>query len=85
MLPGAMDALGVVHDLSHLSDVSMDQLLELTDRPVIASHSNCRALLPGDDMRHLRDESIREIARRGGVIGLNLCRNFIWKYVTFCL
>lgn len=73
----SMDALGVIHDLSHLSDASMDQLLELTDRPVIASHSNCRALLPGDEMRHLRDDSIREIASRGGVIGLNLCRNFI--------
>lgn len=74
----AMDALRMVHDVSHLSDRAMDELLSLTDRPVIASHSNCRALL-NDPMnqRHLRDESIREIARRGGVIGLNLCRNFI--------
>jgi len=74
----AMDALGVVHDVSHLSDRAMDELLELTDRPVMASHSNCRAILNDpSNQRHLRDESIREIARRGGVIGLNLCRNFI--------
>lgn len=74
----AMDAQGVVHDVSHLSDRAMDELLELTDRPVIASHSNCRELLNDPyNQRHLRDESIREIARRGGVIGLNLCRNFI--------
>ncbi len=73
-----MDALGIVHDVSHLSDRAMDELLSLTDRPVIASHSNCRAIV-GEPLnqRHLRDESIREIARRGGVIGLNLCRNFI--------
>lgn len=73
-----MDALGIVHDVSHLSDRAMDELLSLTDRPVIASHSNCRALVNDPkNQRHLRDESIREIARRGGVIGLNLCRNFI--------
>lgn len=76
MIP-AMDALGVVHDLSHLSDRAMDELLTLTDKPVIASHSNCRALLDGKNQRHLRDDSIREVARRGGVIGLNLVRNFI--------
>lgn len=73
----AMDALGVVHDVSHLSDRAMDELFTLTDRPVIASHSNSRSLLDGKNQRHLRDESIAEIARRAGVIGLNLVRNFI--------
>jgi membrane dipeptidase len=76
----AMDDLGVVHDLSHLSDRAMDELLALTDRPVMASHSNCRALFKGQgaaSQRHLRDETIREIAGRGGVIGLNLFRRFL--------
>ncbi len=72
-----MDALGVVHDVSHLSDRALGELFELTDRPVIASHSNCRALLGGVNQRHLTDEAIREIGRRGGVIGLNLVKNFI--------
>ncbi|MFI4897824.1 MAG: dipeptidase [Phycisphaerales bacterium JB059] len=76
-----MDDLGVVHDLSHLSQRATDELLTLTDAPVIASHSNCRALLDGESnpdwQRHLSDDTIREIARRGGVIGLNLVRNFI--------
>ncbi|MEZ6241906.1 MAG: membrane dipeptidase [Phycisphaerales bacterium] len=76
-----MDDLGVVHDLSHLSQRSTEQLLELTDAPVIASHSNCRELLDGRDneqwQRHLADETIAEIGRRGGVVGLNLVRNFI--------
>lgn len=76
MIP-AMDALGIVHDASHLSDRALDELLSLTDQPVIASHSNCRALLDGVNQRHLRDETIVEIGRRGGVIGLNLVRNFI--------
>ena len=74
----AMDHSRIVHDVSHLSDRSMEALFEATDRPVMASHSNCRALLNDPaNQRHLRDESIREIVRRGGVIGLNLCRNFI--------
>ena len=77
----AIDEQGVVHDLSHLSQRATDELLEATDRPVIASHSNCRALL-GDQknpswQRHLADDTIKEIGRRGGVIGLNLVRNFI--------
>ncbi|VAX36995.1 Microsomal dipeptidase, partial [hydrothermal vent metagenome] len=76
-----MDGLGVVHDLSHLSQRATDDLLEHTDTTVIASHSNCRALLDGeanpDWQRHLSDETIAEIGRRGGMVGLNLVRNFI--------
>lgn len=73
----AIDGAGLVHDLSHLSDIACDEVLSLTDRPVIASHSNCRALLGGANQRHLRDETIREIVRRGGVIGLNLFSKFL--------
>ena len=73
----AMDRLGLVHDASHLSDRALADLLALTDKPVIASHSNSRALLDGKSQRHLTDDAIREIGRRGGVIGLNLVKNFI--------
>jgi microsomal dipeptidase-like Zn-dependent dipeptidase len=78
----AMDSLGIVHDLSHLSQRATDQLLELTDAPVIASHSNCRALCdrdpyPNARQRHLADATIAEIARRGGMIGLNLVSAFL--------
>ncbi len=73
----AMDALGVVHDASHLNDRSLDDLLGATDRMVIASHSNSRALMDGRNQRHLTDDAMREIARRGGVIGLNLCSSFL--------
>jgi membrane dipeptidase len=71
-----MDAAGVVHDVSHLSQRALDELLELTDATVIATHSNARALLGGGE-RHLADEAIREIVRRGGVIGLNLYSAFL--------
>lgn len=73
-----MDRLGVVPDASHLSDAAMDEVFTLTDRPVIASHSNSRALI-GDpaNQRHLTDRAIAEIARRGGVIGLNLYAPFL--------
>lgn len=83
----AMDTLGVVHDASHLSWQAMDDLFSITDTLVIASHSNCSALLEWPargatqgtkpNERHLRDDHIKEIGRRGGVIGLNLVRNFI--------
>ncbi len=86
-----MDRLGVVHDVSHLSDRALHELLEITNKPVIASHSNCRSLLtqrvangetplPGamlSAQRHLDDATIREIGRRGGVIGLNLFSKFL--------
>lgn len=76
-----MDELGVVHDLSHLSQRAVDELLSATDAVVMASHSNCRALMGDPDsktnQRHLTDETIKEIARRGGVIGLNLLGDFI--------
>ncbi len=75
-LVNRMDDLGVVHDLSHLSQRATDELLEQTDKVVVASHSNCRALLD-DNERHLTDATIAEIGRRGGLVGLNLVRNFI--------
>jgi membrane dipeptidase len=74
-----MDRLAIIHDQSHLSDAATDDLFEATDRVVIASHSNCRAITDptGVNERHLTDATIREIARRGGVIGLNLFSVFL--------
>ena len=76
-LVGNMDRLGLVHDLSHLSQQATDDLLEATDAAIVASHSNCRALLEPDNERHVSDRTIAEIGRRGGIVGLNLVRNFI--------
>lgn len=80
-LIGHMDRLGIVHDASHLSDNAFWQLADLSDQPIIASHSNCRTLLGGGDrgenQRHLHDDQIRLIIQRGGVIGLNLYSTFL--------
>ncbi len=75
-LVSAMDELGIIHDASHLADEALEGLLAHASGPIVATHSNCR-VLAGDSQRHLRDEQIAEIARRGGIIGLNLCGNFL--------
>lgn len=74
----AMDELGMIHDASHLADESLDGLLATAtaDAPIVATHSNCRAIT-GDDQRHLRDDQIRAIGFRGGIIGLNLFTEFL--------
>ena len=72
----AMDECGMIHDASHLSDEALTGLLELASGPIIATHSNCRALV-GDSQRHLRDDQVRAIGERGGVIGLNLFSRFL--------
>jgi membrane dipeptidase len=71
----AMDKLGMIHDCSHLADESFWQLLEMTGGPVCASHSNCRAIVPGD--RQISDEMIKALAGRGGVIGMNFYDQFL--------
>ncbi len=77
VLVRVLDQLGVIHDLSHLADEAAWQLLDLARRPVIASHSNCRALALGHSQRNLPDDLIRAIGERGGVIGLNLFSLFL--------
>lgn len=72
----AFDSLGILHDASHLSDRSLDQLLNATSKRIVATHSNCRALLEPKE-RHLTDVYVREIAARGGVVGLNLFSKFL--------
>jgi membrane dipeptidase len=70
-----LERLGIVMDVSHLSDASTDHVLELATRPVVASHSCARALL--DHHRNLRDDQIRAIAMTGGVVGINFLPVFI--------
>jgi membrane dipeptidase len=75
----AMDALGLILDLSHLSDEGARQALDNYDGPVIASHAIPRALVPNAQRpeRHLTDEIIRDLAERGGVIGILLANHFM--------
>jgi membrane dipeptidase len=61
--------LGVVLDASHASDAALRDLLEVSSRPVILSHSGCRAVC--DHPRNVGDDLLRALAARGGVIQIN--------------
>jgi membrane dipeptidase len=63
-----MARLGVILDLTHLSDQSFRQVLDCFNGPLLASHNNCRSLVP--HQRQFNDEHIREIVARDGVIGV---------------
>jgi membrane dipeptidase len=62
-----MERRGMILDVTHLADEAMDQVFDKFGGVVLASHHNCRALV--DHQRQLRDEDIRRIVERGGVIG----------------
>jgi len=62
-----MQKVGMILDVTHLSDTSMAQALDQFEGPVLASHHNCRALVPGD--RQLTDDQIKQLIARGAVIG----------------
>lgn len=69
------EEMHMIIDVSHLNDEGLRDVLDRTDGPVIASHSNARHL--ASSMRNLTDEQIREIAAHGGVIGMNGYSRFI--------
>ena len=73
------DELAMVHDVSHLSEQAFWTVMEKTSQPKIASHSNCRSLLPGKQHpeRHLSDQQILALANANGVIGINLFSKFL--------
>lgn len=62
-------------DVSHLSAAGTEELLEMTDEPIVASHSNAKALC--NHPRNLSDEVAKEIFARGGLVGLNLYPEFL--------
>ena len=70
-----MERLGIAVDVSHLNDGGFWEVLKLAQGPVVASHSNCRALC--DVPRNLTDEQLRAIRDSGGVVGLNVHHKFV--------
>jgi membrane dipeptidase len=70
-----MNQLGMLVDVSHVSDATFWDVLTTTSRPVIASHSSCRALAAHP--RNLSDDQLRAIARNGGVVGINFFPVFL--------
>ncbi len=65
-----MQRVGMILDVTHLSDQCFDEALDLYSGPVLASHHNCRALVP--DQRQLTDDQIKRLIARGTVIGTAL-------------
>ena len=72
---GEMERLGMIPDVSHLSDAGFYDVLTATRKPFVASHSNARAVCPW--VRNLTDDMIRKLSERGGVMGLNFCADFL--------
>jgi membrane dipeptidase len=70
-----MNRLGMMVDVSHVSDKTFRDVLAISKAPVIASHSNCRALC--DHPRNMSDAMIRELASKGGVIQINFHVGFL--------
>ncbi|MEA5057034.1 dipeptidase [Anaerotignum propionicum] len=73
-----MEELGMLVDVSHLSESGFSDVVKFAKKPFIASHSNARAIC--DVPRNLKDNQLLKIAEKGGVVGLNLYSPFIVKY-----
>ncbi len=73
-----MNELGIMVDVSHLSDDSIKDVLAITEDPVIASHSGARHLTPGFE-RNLSDELLKGMAEKGGVAMINYGSHFLTK------
>ncbi|MEO2045086.1 MAG: membrane dipeptidase [Pirellulales bacterium] len=65
-----MDALGMILDVTHASDASVRESLEVFSGPVLASHQNCRALAAGE--RQFPDDILQAVVQRGAVVGISM-------------
>ncbi len=72
-----MDSLGMILDVTHTSDASVREELEVFEGPVLASHQNCRAVTPGE--RQQPDDILMAVIERGGVIGASMDTWMIYK------
>ncbi len=75
-LVAEMNRLGVMVDVSHVSDDAFHQVMEVSAAPAIASHSSCRKFTP-DWERNMSDDMIRLLAEKGGVIQINFGSAFL--------
>jgi membrane dipeptidase len=70
-----MNRLGMIVDVSHLNEKGIWDVVELSEKPIIASHSNAKTLC--SHRRNLTDKQIKAIAQKGGVIGINFAPQFL--------
>ncbi|WP_421132221.1 dipeptidase [Alteromonas sp. A079] len=73
-----MNNIGIMLDISHVSDDAFYQVIELTKVPVIASHSSLRRFTPGFE-RNMNDDMIKALGNNGGVIMINFGSSFVTK------
>jgi len=71
-----MNRVGIMVDISHVSDSTFYDVIKLTNIPVIASHSSCRAFTPGFQ-RNMNDDMIKKLGENGGVIQINFGSAFL--------
>ena len=71
-----MNRLGIMVDISHVSDSAFYQIMEITNAPVIASHSSCRYFTPGWE-RNMSDDMIKILAENDGVVQINFGSSFL--------
>lgn len=69
------ERLGIIIDVSHLSDAGFYDVLKNTTKPFVASHSNARGIC--DHARNMSDDMIIQLAKRGGVMGINFAADFL--------
>jgi membrane dipeptidase len=70
-----MNRIGMIVDISHVSDKTFYDALEVSTKPVIATHSSCRALT--DTPRDMTDDMLRALAKNGGVVSINFNPGFV--------
>jgi membrane dipeptidase len=72
-----MNRLGMMVDIAHVSDKTFFDVLATSTKPVISSHSSCRAL--ADVPRNMTDDMLRALAAKGGVVHINFYEGFLDK------
>lgn len=70
-----MNRIGMIVDISHVSDKTFYDALEVSTKPVIASHSSC--FVYSDVPRNMKDDMFRALAKNGGVVGVNFSSSFL--------
>lgn len=70
-----IEKLGIVLDVSHANEKTFWDICDITSKPIIASHSNCKSIC--DVPRNLTDEQLKAISQKNGVVGINICKSFV--------
>jgi membrane dipeptidase len=70
-----MNRIGMIVDISHVSDKAFYDVLQVTTKPVIASHSSCRSM--SNVPRNMTDEMLQALGKNGGVVGVNFGSDFL--------